>query len=482
MRGTSIRRKLVGAMFLTSLITLLLTCLVLLFYEISSYKRTMAHNLATVAQIIAANSAPALIFDDESAAQETLSALKAEQGITAACLFDQDGRIYTTYPAGVPKSSFPQAPEADGVQVVGNNLTVFQPVLNVDTRTGTLFLMEDLAGVRNRMRIYGMVLLLVLVGSAAVALLLSTLFQKQIAQPLLELAGTARLISEKKDYSTRARKSSEDELGVLTDALNQMLEQIQHNTADLQKAQSQLREYAEDLERRVQERTARLTQTVGELEAFSYSVSHDLRAPLRSMEGYALVLLEDYKDRLGQEGQEFLNRIVASAHRMDRLIQDVLTLSRVSKLEAKPEKVPLEGLVRSILETYPGFQPPLADIYVTPPLPEVLGNQAALTQCISNLVANAVKFVAPGTMPQVQIWAERHAGKVRLLFRDNGIGIAEKDRERIFGIFQRLSSEYEGTGIGLAIVRKGAERMGGTVGFDSEQEKGSTFWLELPEA
>jgi signal transduction histidine kinase len=276
---------------------------------------------------------------------------------------------------------------------------------------------------------------------------------------------------------------------------------------------------AEILEKTVAERTAELQQTIGELEAFSYSISHDLRAPLRSMQGFADVLMEDFGATLGPEGQGYVQRIRASAERMDRLIQDVLTFSRVARSEVNLEPVNLDHLLRGIVECYPNLQPPQADILIEGRLPYVLGKAAALTQCLSNLLGNAVKFVARGTRPQVRIWAEiiparaqpaeqmSHAnstrgasgaslstkpaggtaysaegGFVRLFIEDNGIGIQKEGQEKIFAIFQRLSKGYEGTGIGLAIVKKAAERMGGRVGVHSEAGKGSTFWLELQAA
>ncbi|EEF59685.1 ATP-binding protein [Pedosphaera parvula] len=235
----------------------------------------------------------------------------------------------------------------------------------------------------------------------------------------------------------------------------------------------------EKLERLVVERTAKLRDTIGELEAFSYSISHDLRAPLRSMQGFAEVLKEDCRDQIGPEGQLYLNKISDSARRMDRLIQDVLTFSKMARTELILEPINTEKLLQTILDSYPSFQPPFSQIAIKARLPLVLGNEAALTQCISNLIGNAIKFVQPGTVPQISVWAEEQDGYVRLFFKDNGIGIPKISQERIFGIFQRISTGYEGTGIGLAIVKKAVERMGGKVGLYSEEGRGSTFWLEL---
>ncbi len=249
-------------------------------------------------------------------------------------------------------------------------------------------------------------------------------------------------------------------------------------------AEAVLKRDREELERLVSERTASLRETIGDLEAFSYSISHDMRAPLRSMQSFAIILAEDYASKLDAEGQEHLRRISAAANRMDRLIQDILTYSRTVRSEVPMEKIDLQNLLQDVLASYPAFQSPTARIEVEGVLPAVLGAQALVVQCVSNLIGNAVKFVAPGVTPHVRIFAERTENKsyVRICVKDNGIGIAPENQARIFGIFERLSKDYDGTGIGLAIVKKAAEQMRGKVGLESQVGQGTTFWVELPRA
>ena len=184
-------------------------------------------------------------------------------------------------------------------------------------------------------------------------------------------------------------------------------------------------------------------------------------------------------DKLDAEGQRFLKRIAASAGRMDKLIQDVLNYSRVVRGELPLEKVDLDKLLHGIVDTYPAFMPDKAEITLHGQLPTVLGNEAMLTQILSNLIGNAVKFVPLGVKPQVSVWAERRASHVRLFVKDNGIGIESDQHEKIFSIFQQVTKDFEGTGIGLAIVKKAVERMGGKVGLESELDRGSTFWIEI---
>jgi signal transduction histidine kinase len=236
-----------------------------------------------------------------------------------------------------------------------------------------------------------------------------------------------------------------------------------------------------ELERLVQERTAQLHETIAELEAFSYSVSHDMRAPLRAMEGYARALVADYQDRLDMQGRHWLERITRSAHRLDALVQDVLAYSRVSKGEIGLTAIELEKLIDDIIAANPEFQTPSARVVLKRPLDPVLGHEAYLTQCVTNLLANGVKFVREGMLPEILIWSERRQGKIRVWFEDNGVGIDPAHHERIFEIFGQVypAGRYSGTGIGLAIVRKAVQRMNGNVGVESELGGGSRFWVDL---
>jgi signal transduction histidine kinase len=251
---------------------------------------------------------------------------------------------------------------------------------------------------------------------------------------------------------------------------------------DLLQAKEQLRRHAESLEKTVKERTAKMQEMIDELQHVSYSIVHDMRAPLRAMRSFALMLEEECASCPRNVSLEYLGRIQTASARMDRLITDALQYTKAVLEEVPLAPVNLAELVRGLLQTYPNLHPDKAEILLEGELPVVLGNEALLTQCFSNLLGNAVKFVDPGRKPQVRIRAERSDGTTRIWVEDNGIGIPAHAHGRLFGMFQRLNSKYEGTGIGLAIVRKVVERMDGKVGVESEAGKGSRFWVELRHA
>lgn len=278
----------------------------------------------------------------------------------------------------------------------------------------------------------------------------------------------------------RVRLPGEEGRGLLLSATDTTKRKSVENA--LHEAHALLTDKATHLELLVQQRTTRMRETISELEAFSYSIAHDMRAPLRSLQGFSDVLLADYADKLDAEGQSFLLRISKSAGRMDKLIQDVLSYSRVVRGEWPLEPVDVAQLLRGIAETYPMLAPENADITLEGDFPLVLGSEAMLMQIFSNLLGNAVKFVPSGTKPRIRVWAEPRGERLCLFVRDNGIGIAPDQHEKIFRIFHQGGKNFEGTGIGLAIVKKAVERMNGRVGVDSNLGQPTTFWIDVQRA
>ena len=282
------------------------------------------------------------------------------------------------------------------------------------------------------------------------------------------------------------RRDSTSFWGLLTTTLSEVegvivVDGLLEDITDRKQAETALQQLNAELETRVQERTAQLEAVNQDLEEFAYSVSHDLRTPLRTIQGFTQLLLED--DSPDLDKRAYIERIAANAQQLDLLITDLLTYSRLKQTEIDLAPVTLFQVLTDVLTQMEAeIRERQAQIQIEKSMVMVQANRLILIQVLTNLLSNATKFVAPDVQPHVRIWAEQREFQTRLWIEDNGIGIALERQQQIFSPFTRLHSEeeYPGNGIGLAIARKGVERMGGRIGVESALGQGSRFWIELP--
>ena len=495
-RDASIRQKLMAILLLTSGVVLLLTCTAFVAYQFLTYRQTTLKNLSTLGGIIAANSTASLAFRNDGDAREILAALRAEPHVVAAGLYDKDGNLFARYPADVPIAAFPPAPQRDGYRFEGAHLIGFAPVAQPgNARLGTLYLQSDLKAVYGTLLLAGVIGALVLGVSLLVAYLLSTALQGTISRPILLLAETAKGVSDRQDYAVRVPKLADDELGVLTDAFNHMLGRIQDQNRVLKEREDELRRYATDLEQRVADRTheleerhdalrrnaAELLVANEELDAFAYSVSHDLRAPLRSIDGFSHALLEDYAGQLDEAGRDALQRVRAAAQRMATLIDDLLKLARVTRAEMRKETVDLSAIARDIVTELQRATPERQVDFAVAPGLEGRGDPRLLRVALENLLRNSWKYTAKQPHPRVEFGSVEANGQRTFMVRDNGAGFDMKYADKLFGVFQRLHSaaEFEGTGVGLATVRRIIIRHGGRIWAEGAVDRGATFYFTL---
>ncbi len=471
LRNRPIQRKLMTMILGISSVVLLLTCATFLGYEWLTYRRTAQQQLATLGDIIAAQSTGAVAFENPRDGTEILAALKAERHILAACLYDGQGRVFSRYPADAPDTAFPAAPQADGYRFEDSHLIGFTPVVQVkgSDRFGTLYLRSDLGAMYDRLRLYGGLAVLVIVLASVVAYLLSRMVQREISHPILELAQTAQAVSIRRDYSVRASRHGDDELGMLTDAFNHMLAQIQ--------------EQNEGLERRVRERTAELEAANDELEAFGSSAAHDLRTPLRAVTGFADVLLDPRARIPPEEAQRYIRMIRDGAEQMRELIDDLLAFSRLGRQALARQAVDLTALCADVQRELTRESRDQPVEWRLHPLAPAEGDPALLRLVFVNLLSNALKYTRPHPTALIEtgMAPQTDRGAPVYFVRDDGVGFDMRDAGKLFGVFQRLhpATEFEGTGVGLATVRRIVERHGGSIWAEARPDLGATFFFTL---
>ena len=718
-----IQKKLMRIILLISGIILLVISSVFFAYEFYAFRINTSRKLATLARVIATNSTAALAFDDQEAATETLKALKNEPHVIAAALYDKRGHLFSNYPANLPAENFPEVTEPGTFRFTGSYLEGFQAVTEGNRRLGTLYIKSDLQEIYQRLRLLAFTTLLVIAISLLLIYILSRIFQKTISGPILDLANAAKRISVNNDFSVRAVKAGNDELGYLTDSFNRMIQQIQEQNDNLKavnrkiessekryrhlfennplpmwinddssdkfldvneaaithygydrhdflsmsaidirpieekerykkhvrkpgnsqgywkhtkkdgtvitvevfahsllfegrkarlilanditekmKAQEQLtktlkevsdykyaidessivaitdqngiikhvnknfsdiskysageligqdhriinsgyhsKEYIrdlwatidngkiwkgelrnrakdgstywvdttiitflneeakpyqyvaisaditgrriaedenlklnEDLELRVKLRTE-------ELEAFSYSVSHDLRTPLRAINGFAKMINEDYSSTFDSEAKRLFNRIEENAKKMGNLIDDLLEFSRLGKKEIHKSTVPMTEIAETALSEITSIVNHRSAVTIHP-LHPVQADATMIKQVMMNLVSNALKYSSKTEKPVVEIKSQVEGNEIIYSVSDNGVGFNNQYSDKLFGVFQRLhlQKDFEGTGVGLALVKRIIDKHGGRVWAEGELNKGATFFFSLP--
>ena len=479
-----IRQKLMLIALLTAGGSLLLAGAGLIVFDTSRFKDEMQRDLKTLADVIAQNSTAALTFSDPKAATENLRALTPRISIIAAALYDQKGDRFARWSRG-GEADLPLHPQPDGSRFGDDGLVVFRGVMLQGERIGTIYLRSDLHELRDRIWAQALTVGVVFLASGLAALGLSSGLQRLISRPILDLAGTARAVSERQDYSIRAARRSSDELGQLVDAFNGMLGQIQQRDSDLQHAKEELEERVQERTRELQQRNEELDQSNKELDDFAYIASHDLKEPLRGIHNFSSFLLEDYAGKLDDDGRSKLETLMRLTRRMETLIDSLLQFSRLGRVDLGLDPVDLDATVAEIRDSLAiSLQEENVEVRVPRPLPTVEADRARVREIFYNLIVNAMKY---NDKPQKWIeigWSEDGGGPPVFHVRDNGIGIPEKHYDAVFRIFKRLHGRDKfggGTGAGLTIVKKIVERHHGRIWLESAPGEGTTFYFTLSE-
>ncbi|MEP7164723.1 MAG: ATP-binding protein [Ferruginibacter sp.] len=619
---TPIRHKLMNAILLSCVVVVFLMSAAYMILEYYTFKDSLKSQLSTLADVVASNSAGAVAFDVPRDANDILHALKAEDHIVAAAIYDQNGNLFARYPADIPVKALPASPGDKGFYFRNDHLEGFQPILQGKAELGTLYLKSDMEAMYAQLRRYGVIALLLFVLSLLVAYILSEILQRSISKPILALEQTAKIISEKRDYSVRATAYGKDEIGALTIAFNHMLtriesqnreiisfnqrleEKITQRTHALQEANETLKQQKDFVETIINssidiigvfdtemnyvmlnkrgnefyntgeqdiigrnllevypqlkdsemvrdmqiaftgqtitntsyrsivlgryfensyiplkdqygavygvltiahditnimeshEKLAvvneELLKSNNDLEQFAYIASHDLQEPLRKIQVFTQLLGEnlDHKENM----LKYQDKINQSAGRMQGLIQDVLSFSRISKKEDAFIDTDLNKLMDNLRNDFELLIQETGAQIGYEGLPTIEGIVLQLSQLFSNLISNSLKYT--DKRPVITITARMLSknevtanprltnknGYTQISFSDNGIGFDPEYNEQIFTIFQRLHGRqaYSGTGIGLAICRKIAETHQGFITAEGRPGAGAVFTLILP--
>ena len=478
----SVRWKLMGVVLITTAMALLVAGAALLTRDLASYRRTFSGDLATEASILALSTAPALAFDDRLTAVRNLAALRARRGVLAAAIYLADGSLFAEYTR--PGAEPPPARLAAMVsqpRIATQSVELTQRVVQNGEWLGTIYLRgryDVLGRVREYLGILGLVTLM----SMVVALILSTALQRVITEPLDAMAAVARHVVTTRDYSPRAQKTTDDEIGILVDAFNSMLDEVHSRTRALEQSNAALKEEVRNRE----EADAALRESDRRKDEFLATLAHELRNPLAPIR-HAVKLLESASpdDRRRKWSQEVISRQV---QRMALLLDDLLDVSRITtgRLQLKKEHVELASLVGSSIETArPLIEAKGHSLQVQlPPEPiQLEADPLRLSQALSNLLTNAAKYTDAGG--QIHLGVALVEGYLELTVRDTGIGLSARAIPTLFEMFSQVDSAIDrtegGLGIGLALVKGLVTLHGGSVDAASEGPgRGSTFTIRLP--
>ncbi|MCE5187491.1 MAG: response regulator [Planctomycetaceae bacterium] len=505
----TIREKLIVIIMVICVTSLIVAGVAFSIWSHYSFRNKMIRSLMVQAEMTASNCSAALVFDGAGDAEKILASFRAEPSVVNCLIYDASGRQFASY----SKSGLPDEGsvilQKDGYQLNASNLTVFHPILLENEQIGTVVLRSNLDPLNANFRTNSLIVVAIMFATSLVGYLLTTRLQRIISKPILQLATLAGHVRQKRDYSKRAEHISDDEIGTLIDAFNQMLDEIQQEMEERIKAQKELMTHRDHLEEIVNERTGELKSANRRLEVavekanlmakqaneankakseFLANMSHEIRTPMNAIIGFSELLAEE---ELTEQQSSFLSTILNSSRNLLQLINDILDFSKIEagKLQTEIIECSLEQFIGDV----DSFLRPIArekgldfNILRCTELPAIIHTDPVrLRQCLVNLTGNAIKFTAQGHV-YINISTERRSDKdyVRFDVEDTGIGIAKEKQHSIFEAFTQADGsttrKFGGTGLGLTITKQLVELLGGYITVESMEGKGSVFTIMLP--
>jgi len=480
LRSSSFKAKLTLLTMSTCGVALLMSVVLFGINDVRGFRRGTERDLQSLADVIGASAISSLDFDDEEAATKALAPLEHKPSILAAAIYTKDDKVLGKYSRDAGSNLQSPPPRgADGFRYQSGDLLIFKPIQRGTNRLGTIFVEADMSELHPLVMSYLQIGAVILLGALLVAFVLSSMLQRMISKPILALAETTRVVSEQKNYSVRAVKQGDDEIGSLIDRFNEMLVELEKHEKAMVEVNEQLRES--------QQQALAATEAKSQ---FLANMSHELRTPLNAIIGYSEMLEEEAQDAGNEQFVADLEKIHGAGKHLLALINDILDLSKIEagKMELYLETFDLKTMLEDVVATTRLLVQKKSNTLVVQLSPGLGAMRADLTkvrQALFNLLSNASKFTERGT---ITLNATREANSDRnwivLQVKDTGIGMTREQLSRMFQAFSQADPstvrKYGGTGLGLAITRHFCRMMGGDVTVASEPGAGSTFTLRLP--
>ena len=466
-RPRTLNGKLKLTVVSTTMLALLLSLVGTVLGQVGIAREELLREMEMLAEILGANGGAALVFLQPDDAERILSSLASKPHVIAGDFLTSDGELFASY----ARADRPQVPLVGPMEHAfsGGNLVLRRDVVRDGETIGEVVLISSLDPLYRRLRDSALFSLVVFVSCASLALWVAYRWLGVISRPIQELVATADQISRTHDYTLRAQKYEDDELGRLTDGFNQMLDQVIEQQR-LERDNLELVKMQEKLEAQN-----------AELERFTYTVSHDLKSPLFTIQGFLGLLEQDLVEGGGKSAPiDNIEYIRGAAEKMEQLLDELLELSRIGRVVNPIEEVDLGSLIQEVLALVQGeLLKNQAKVEVEAELPKVRGDLPRLREVFQNLIINAARYTKPGAPPIIQIGAEQREHDVLCVVRDNGIGIDPAFHDKIFGLFESLHAESGGSGIGLAVVKRIVEHHGGQIWVESQIGHGAAFFFTL---
>ena len=484
---TSIKEKLniitlwiTGAAFASAFITLVI-------FNKAMIQKELAWNLTILSKVMATNVDSSLVFLDKVSAHEILSSLSSNPSIVMGCLYDKEGNAFAAYllKAVDNLSCSPNMDKSNSVTGT-SYISHIQPVVLDSETVGFLEILIELKLFDFQVQKFALVTFIIFLCTLLIVFLLSKRLNKIIIFPIFSLLNLIKKVSNRKNYSLRAEKFDNDEIGDLIDEFNIMLSQIEKHEKDLEfqiKERTQAEEESSKAKEKLQIYSAELERSNDALRDFASIASHDLQEPIRTISMFG-DRLNDYAEVLDERGQDYLKRMIGASERMNILILDFLEFTRVTSAGMKFETVDLNQIISEVFSDLEILiDQTEGKVEMKGALPILPADKLQMRQLFQNLIGNSLKFHKEGEPPLIQISSLlTPKGNWEIKLRDNGIGFDIKYLNRILKPFQRLHTreKFKGSGMGLAICQKIILRHGGTLTAISSHEQGSTFIIVLP--